>query len=80
MHSGYTIWAYSPSLNEWQRQFDLHNITPEHTAADADLWAESFAITLNREHRGQATDWQGRIRWEDTGIITIPNYLSHSAA
>lgn len=58
--SGYNIMAYSPSLNETQREIELNGnvITDERQAQQR---ADAFAHRLNRDRFAHAEDWQGRI-------------------
>lgn len=58
--SGYNITAYSPSLNETQREIELNGnvITDEKLALQR---ATAFADRLNRDHFAHAQDWQARI-------------------
>lgn len=72
MRTSYTIWAYSPSLNQSQRQFDLANIhmdivDPKLAQRDAD----AFASICNRDRKLNASDWQGQIKLENLGIDTF---------
>lgn len=69
MTEGYTIWAYSPSLNIEQRQFILTNMTPVPTAELAQKYADTFAHEFNRIRKMHATDWQPRIKWEQLGQL-----------
>ena len=71
----YTVWAHSPSLNEWQCQVNIEHNQAELTEQSAQQWADAFAQTLNHEHKLHATDWHGRVKYEDVGIETVPNYL-----
>ena len=73
-----TIWAHSPSLNEWHRQFDLANITEQLTDQAAQQAADSFAYVCNRDARSRTQDWVGVVRTESVGITTIPGYLGHT--
>ena len=76
MQSGYIIEAYSPSLNESHRWFNLHDLDVVTDESKAKLYAEAFAIRLNREQKNYATDWIGRYSWQDMGIETIPGYIA----
>ena len=71
----YTVWAHSPSLNEWQCQVNIEPNQAELTEHTAQQWADAFAGTLNREQKLFATDWHGHVKLEDVGIETVPNYL-----
>ena len=79
MQSGYTIWAYSPSLNEEHRWFDLAQVP--HPVEDQQLaqrLADSAAYTFNQQHKNNATDWVGVIKLENVGIETLDGYLFHT--
>ena len=78
MQTGYTVWAYSPSTNEWQRQMNLHDLRPITEEATAIQWAESHAMTCRRMGTNGATDWQPKIKLENLGIETMDHYLSHT--
>jgi len=73
-----TIWAWSPSTNEWQRQIELANITEQLNMAMAQQRADGFAGILNRDAKLHLTDWQGIVKEEETGIQTIPGYMGHT--
>ena len=73
-----TIWAYSSSLNEWHRQFDLANVTQELTEQAAQQAADSFAHVCNRDQKSRTTDWVGVVKVETVGVTTIPGYISHA--
>ena len=78
MLSGYTVWAYSPSLHEKHRMFDLARINEALTdQAQAQQMADGLAAQYNTNRKGHATDWQGVIEWQDMGVETLPNYLFH---
>ena len=72
----YTVWAHSPSLNEWQRQFDLSNMNRTLSETEAQQDADAFAGILNRDAKQNARDWRGVVKLEELGIQTIPGYLS----
>jgi hypothetical protein len=73
-----TIWAWSPSTNEWQRQIELATITEQLNQAQAQQRADGFAGILNRDQKLHLTDWQGIVKEEDVGIQTIPGYMGHT--
>ena len=73
-----TVWAWSPSTNEWQRQFNLANVNEQLTQAQAQQMADGFAGILNRDKKLHLTDWQGVVKLEEVGIQTIPGYISHT--
>jgi hypothetical protein len=78
MQTGYTVWAYSPSLNEEHRQFDLANMQLEQDERRAQQAADAFAGIYRRDKKQHATDWIGRIKHEQTGIETLSTYLFHT--
>ena len=71
----YTVWAHSPSLNEWQCQVNMELNQLELTEQSAQQWADAFAQTLNQQQKPRATDWLGRVKLEAVGIESVPNYL-----
>ena len=71
----YTVWAHSPSLNEWQCQVNMELNQAELTEQSAQQWADAFAQTLNQQQKLRATDWLGRVKLEAVGIESVPNYL-----
>lgn len=72
----YTIWAYSPSLNESHRQFDLANInTALLDPTLAQRLADAHAGLFNQQHKQHVTDWVGQIKLETVGVTTIPGYI-----
>lgn len=75
MEPGYIIEAYSPSLNQAHRRFELANMTAPTDAAMAQRDATAFAEIFNRDSKMHVTDWQGRITWQDFGVSTIPGYI-----
>jgi hypothetical protein len=60
--SGYKILAHSASLNETQREIELNGnvITDQRLAQQR---ADAFAGILNRDRKGHATDWVGKIEY-----------------
>lgn len=78
MQTGYTIWAYSPSLNEEHRQFDLANMQLEQDQRRAQQAADALAGIFNRDRKQHADDWIGRVKLESVGVETLPNYLFHT--
>ena len=78
MQAGYIIEAYSPSLHVAHRRFDLANMSLPTDAAKAQRDADAFAAICNRDRKNHATDWQGRISWQQVGIETVPGYLGHT--
>ena len=73
-----TVWAHSPSTNEWQRRFDLANVNETLTHAQAQQHADAFAGIMNRDKKLHLTDWRGVVKLEEVGIQTIPGYISHT--
>jgi hypothetical protein len=72
----YTIWAYSPSLNESHRQFDLANInTALLDPIKAQQLADAHAHQYNQQRKQHKTDWVGQIKLETVGVTTIPGYI-----
>lgn len=72
----YTVEAYSSSLNQTVRQFDLTNIVNENTTlAEAQLAAQRFADLQNRNFYMHACDWQAHVVYQQVGIETIDGYL-----
>lgn len=77
----YTINAYSPSLNQTIREFNLAAGNPAILdGAYAQKVADSFAHRLNQQRHMKATDWEGRAIFETVGIETLPTYLFHKNA
>jgi hypothetical protein len=76
MQSGYVIEAYSPSLNETHRWFNLHDLAPVQDELLAKQYADSFAGQFNRDQKNRATDWVGKVSWQDLGIETITGYIA----
>ena len=77
----YTINAYSPSLNQSIREFNLAQGNPALLDQQyAQKVADSFAYRLNQQRHMKATDWEGRAIFESVGIETLPNYLFHKNA
>jgi hypothetical protein len=76
----YTVYAYSPSLNQTLRQFNLDGgvNNPHLTEEQANQWATGFAAQLNQQTNMGATDWQAVVKYEELGIQTLPGYLFHN--
>ncbi len=74
----YTVWAYSPSLNQEHRLLDLSDTTPYDNLAEAERDARAFAHEFNRVRKQHVNDWQARVKEEAVGIATIPGYLFHT--
>ena len=77
----YTVWAKSPSLNQ-QLRFLVMESKQAPVVVDneqlANMQANSFAQTLNQKRHMKASDWVGVVKYEDTGVHTLPNYLFHT--
>jgi hypothetical protein len=72
----YTVEAYSPSLHQTVRQFDLTNVVNEQmTQQQADLAAQRFAALQNQNFYMHACDWQPLVKQQEVGIQTIDGYL-----
>ena len=76
MSQGYTVWAYSPTLNQEHRLLKLADLAPEQDRARAQQDADAFASIYNRDRKQNATDWRGRVKLETVGISTLPGYIS----
>jgi hypothetical protein len=78
MAQQFTVWAYSQKANQSLRQFQLNDKTnvPMKNLAEAKLWAESFAIQLNKQARLEATDWVGRVEYQELGIQTYVDAMN----
>ena len=75
MTQGYSIYAFSPSLNQQVREFNLHDLTPQESQLHAQQRADAFAGICNRDSHLKAQDWQGKIVWEEFGIHTVPGFI-----
>ena len=73
----YTIWAYSPTANQEVRELNLEMGNPP-TKQLADQTAGAFAHRLNTQTHLKANDWVGRVKLEQLGIETLPNYQFHT--
>lgn len=71
----YTVYAYSPSLNQQVRRLDLANLAITITEQQAHKDAEFFASLQNANGYMNARDWQPRVQLETHGIETIPGFL-----
>ena len=71
----YTVYAYSPSLNQQVRQLNLSNLLATPTQAQAEQDAHYFALLKNQEHYLHASDWQARVQLEEHGIDTMPGWI-----
>jgi hypothetical protein len=64
---GYTIWAWSPSLRQEQREFVLSDLRPLQDVKRAQQRADALAAQFNRDRKNRADDWVGRIKLETLG-------------
>jgi hypothetical protein len=72
----YTVEAYSPSLNQTVRQFDLTNVVDETlTQEQAELLAQQFADLQNRNFYMHVCDWKPKVIQQDVGIHTVDGYI-----
>jgi hypothetical protein len=72
----YTVEAYSPSLGQTVREFDLTNVVNEQlTQQQADFLAARFAELQNRNFYMHVCDWQPRVIQQQVGIETLDGYL-----
>ena len=71
----YTVYAYSPKLNQEIRRIDLANPLAELTQAQAQQDADWFALVQNRDRAMHTDDWRGLVKQESLGIETLDGYL-----
>jgi len=71
----YVVYAFSPSLNQMVRRFDLANLDQSISEQQAQQDADNFAELQNTNQYMMTTDWQGLVRSEQLGIDTLPGYL-----
>ena len=72
----YTVEAYSPSLGQTVRQFDLTNIVNEQlTQQQADVMAQRFAELQNANFYMHVCDWRPLVKLQEVGIQTVDGYL-----
>ena len=71
----YAVYAFSPSLNQQVRRFDLANINQVITEQQAGQDAEFFAQLNNTNQYLNVTDWQARVQLELHGIDTMPGWI-----
>lgn len=72
----YTVEAYSASLHQTVRQFDLTNVVDETlTREQAEQLAQQFADLQNRNFYMHACDWQPKVIQQDVGIHTVDGYI-----
>jgi hypothetical protein len=72
----YTVWAYSPTLNQEQRCFLMENLKPNE--AQAHDQATNFARRMNEQRNQHVQDWQPRVKHEPVGAKTLPNWAFNS--
>jgi len=70
----YTIWAYSPRLNQTQHQINLDAMPADATEQQAQQRADAFAHSLNQQQHLTARDWEGQVKLEEVGYHTLPNW------
>ena len=72
----YTVEAYSPSLGQTVRQFDLtHVVNEQLTQAEANLMAERFAQLQCQQFYMHVCDWQPLVKQQQVGIETMDGFL-----
>jgi hypothetical protein len=72
----FTVEAYSPSLGQTVRQFDLTNVVNEQlTLAEATFMAQRFAQLQSEQFYMYACDWQPLVKQQEVGIETVDGYL-----
>jgi hypothetical protein len=77
----YTVEAYSASLNQSVRQFDLTNVVnTQLTESEANLAAERFAQLQNSSFYMHVCDWQPRVIFQSVGIQTMDGYQWHTGS
>ncbi len=81
MSEGYSIYAYSPSLNTKVREFNLEMNNPNITnKIYAEQIANAFAQRMNAKKHMQVSDWTAKVIYEQYGVKTLPNYLFHTGS
>jgi hypothetical protein len=81
MSEGYSIYAYSPSLNTKVREFNLEMNNPTITnKIYAEQIANAFAQRMNAKKHMQVSDWTAKVIYEQYGVTTLPNYLFHTGS
>ena len=68
-----TVYAYSPSLGQEVRMFNLENQKNIPMGFQAQQQADSFVIRLNQQRYMHTADWQPRLKQEELGIQTFIN-------
>ena len=72
MREEYVIEAWSPTLGQTLREFNLGD--GQRSIVDltlAERTAESFAQRLNNQRWLNQQDWQARVTWQQLGIETF---------
>ena len=70
----YTVYAYSPTLNQQVRRFDLTELD-NYTQEQAEQHAYFFAQLQNTNQYMNTQDWQPQVVLEAHGIDTLPGYI-----
>jgi len=71
----YAVYAYSPSLHQQVRRFDLANVNTIITEQQAHQDAHYFALLQNTNQYLNTQDWQPRVQFEEHGIDTLPGWI-----
>ena len=77
MAQQWVIEAYSPSLNQTVREFQLSNLTvqPITDPVRAQQSADDFARRLNASLYMRTADWTSRATQQELGLHTLPGYI-----
>jgi hypothetical protein len=69
----YTVYAYSPSLNQEVRQFNIEGSSTGSfkDRMVAEQWARAFAYSLGEQEHMLVHDWQARVKLEQLGADTF---------
>jgi len=69
----YTVYAYSPSLNQEVRQFNIEGSSTGSfkDRMVAEQWARAFAYSLGEQEHMRVYDWQARVKLEQLGADTF---------
>lgn len=73
MIAQYTIYAYSPTLNQRVRQFNLTGGQVNenfYDAAKAQQDADMFAVLMNQQQYLNTQDWRAEVQYEQLGEQT----------
>jgi len=71
----YTVYAFSPRLNQRVRQFNLAHINDNITLEQANQDADYFARLQNTNNYMHTNDWQAEVVLESHGIDTLPGFI-----